>query len=75
MAKGKLYNNQGVIFDGEFKNGEMWNGIRKLYNGYGKLGFEGEYKNGDINGKVKKYDENGQLIYEGEYLNGKKKDK
>ena len=32
--------------------------------------FEGEYLNGQKNGKGKEYD-NGKLIFEGEYLNGK----
>ena len=34
--------------------------------------FEGEYLNGEKNGKGKEYDYNGQLIYEGEYLHGYK---
>ena len=37
------------------------------------LRYEGEYLNGNKNGKGKEYDINGKLIYEGEYLNGKKK--
>ena len=37
-----------------------------------KLKFEGEYLNGERNGKGKEYYENGQLKFEGEYLNGKK---
>ena len=35
-----------------------------------RLLFEGEYINGEINGKGKEYDENGRIKYEGEYLNG-----
>ena len=34
--------------------------------------FEGEYLNGEINGKGKEYYYNGELEFEGEYLNGKK---
>ena len=34
--------------------------------------FEGEYLNGQRNGKGKEYDKDGELEYEGEYLNGKK---
>ena len=34
--------------------------------------FEGEYLNGERNGKGKEYDWNGNLIFEGEYLNGLK---
>ena len=37
----------------------------------GKLEFEGEYLNGERNGKGKEYDSNGILKFEGEYLNGK----
>ena len=36
-----------------------------------KLKFEGEYLNGERNGKGKEY-WNGELIFEGEYLNGKR---
>ena len=36
------------------------------------LKFEGEYLNGEKNGKGKEYNEEGELIFEGEYLNGKK---
>ena len=38
----------------------------------GKLIYEGEYKNGEKNGKGKEYYDNGKLLYEGEYLNGKR---
>ena len=34
--------------------------------------FEGEYLNGERNGKGKEYDWTGKLIFEGEYLNGEK---
>ena len=36
----------------------------------GKLFFEGEYLNGQINGKGKAYDSSGELYFEGEYLKG-----
>ena len=41
------------------------------------LKYEGEYLNGERNGKGKEYDIKGNLIFEGEYLNGtiKKKEK
>ena len=32
--------------------------------------YEGEYLNGERNGKGKEYDTCGDLIFEGEYLNG-----
>ena len=34
--------------------------------------FEGEYLNGNRNGKGKEYMYNGNLIFEGDYLNGKR---
>ena len=37
--------------------------------------FEGEYLNGEKNGKGKEYDSDGILIYEGEYLNGERNGK
>ena len=36
------------------------------------MSYEGEYSNGERNGKGKEYNEYGELIFEGEYLNGKK---
>ena len=40
-----------------------------------EIKFEGEYFNGEINGKVKEYNYDGKLRFEGEYLNGEKKGK
>ena len=45
---------------------------RKKYNDDGNLIFEGEYLNGERNGKGKEYNYDGGLIFEGEYLNGKR---
>ena len=56
------------------KNG---NGFIKDYDDYYEdLLFEGEYKNGEKNGKgrIKEY-ESGELIFEGEYLNGERNGK
>jgi len=36
--------------------------------------FEGEYLNGERNGKGKEYNHDDTLKFEGEYLNGKKKE-
>ena len=77
-GKGKEYNDiANVSFEGEFKNGKKWNNLN-LKNGKGYLKeyknnvliFEGEYLNGERNGKGKEYNDNGKLIFEGEYLNG-----
>ena len=70
------------MFEGEFKNGQIYkgiqfkddnrkNGILKAYSD-GKLIFEGEYSNGEKNGKGKRYNYQGEIIFEGEFLNGKK---
>ena len=37
----KEYNNEILIFEGEYKNGKKWKG--KQYNSKGELTFEGEY--------------------------------
>ena len=66
----KLFKRKYVVYDK--------NGIAKEYGIYDdKLKFEGEYLNGERNGKGKEYDDNGKLEYEGEYLfneNGMEKD-
>ena len=62
---------------------EKGNKLYELKNGCGKvkiyslniLIFEGEYLNGNKNGKCKEYNDSGDLIFEGEYLNGIKNGK
>ena len=84
---GKEYNKNGIlIFEGEYSKGKKWNGILKfqnkdfeIKNGKGiikefnddNLIYEGEYLNGEKNGKCKLYINYNKLIFEGEYLNGK----
>ena len=46
--------------------------LNKEYNENRRLIFEGEYLNGEKNGKCKEYNKNGKIIFEGEYLNGMK---
>ena len=41
---------------------------------YGKLEFEGEYLNGERNGKGKEYDYKGDLKFEGEFLDDERKE-
>ena len=70
----KLWN--GIIYDKqqskyticEIKEGR---GYVKEYDFYGSMIFEGEYVNGERNGKGKEYEFN-SLIFEGNYLNGKR---
>ena len=84
---GKEYDNFGqLIFEGEYLYGKKWNGILKfqhndysIKNGKGiikeyiedNLIYEGEYNNGEKNGKCKLHFIDGKLCFEGEYLNGK----
>ena len=68
-GKGIEYNYDSKIkFEGEYLNGEKWNG--KGYDKNGKIIYE--LNNGT--GKVKEYIGN-QVVFEGEYLNGKKNGK
>ena len=63
--KGKEYFSDYLIYEGEYKNGNKWNG--KGFNGYNKVVYE--LING--NGHVKEY-KFGRLGSEGEYLKGQK---
>ena len=59
----KLFTGKYIIYESK--------GIGKEYIGNdNRLIFEGEYLNGQRNGKGKEYND-GKLIFEGEYLNGK----
>ena len=66
---GKGYNKKfKLVF--ELKNG---NGMVKEFYNNGKSKYEGEYSDGERNGKGKEYDsKTGEIIFEGEYLNGKR---
>ena len=66
----KIYNRKGEL---DFELKRMWKRKRNYNNG--KLKYEGEYLNGERNGKGKEYWYDGTLIFEGEYLNGKKLEK
>ena len=67
---GKGYNENGdIIF--EIINGK---GKGKEYNNIGDLIYEGEFLNGERNGKGKEYHDN-ILKYEGEFLNGERNGK
>ena len=64
----KLFSKRYTIYES--------NGKGREYDGfYGSLKYEGEYKNGERNGKGKEFDYNGELRFEGEYLNGKRNGK
>jgi len=69
---GKIYDSNNNIID-EWKEGK---GFVKEYDKKGNILFEGEYINGERNGKGKEYnDYNYKLIFEGEYINGLKNGK
>jgi len=70
--KEKEYDERGnIIFEGEYKNRQKWNGKGKEFLA-GNLLFEGEYENGKRwNGKGKEL-LNLDITFEGEYINGRK---
>ena len=60
--------NNNIIY--ELNEGKGY--VKEYYDLLNKIKYEGEYLNGERNGKGKEYDYNGDLIFEGEYLNNKK---
>ena len=65
--EGKGYDEKGnIIYELTNGNGK----IREYYKRW--LIFEGEYLNGNRNGKGKEYNDDGNVLFEGEYLNGKR---
>ena len=69
-GKGKEYYCDGVLkFEGEYLDGQRWNG--KGYNKNGSMDFQIK----DGSGKGKEYYNDDQLEFEGEYLNGRKNGK
>ena len=64
---GKGYDETGKVIY-ELING---NGIVKLYDDKDSLIYEGEYLNGEMNGKGKEYNHDNNFEFEGEYLKGK----
>ena len=86
-GQGKEYINETnfVLFDGQYLNGERWEGIlREYYSPLYFLIFEGEFKKGKKNGKAKEYysvpDESStnkfkfktKIKFDGNYLDGEK---
>ena len=66
-GKGReYYDNNNLKYQGEYKEGKIWNG--KGYDIKGKLEFE--VKNG--NGKGKEYKSDEKLLFEGEYWKGER---
>ena len=66
-----LVNKKMWAFEGEFKNGEAFNGKTKQFHENGQLEEEVEFKDGKANGKIKSYYPNGKLKGEGEFKDGK----
>ena len=48
---------------------------KEYYENNGNIKFEGEFLNGERNGKGKEYYNNGNIKFEGEYLNGERNGK
>ena len=69
-----------IYYESNKKNNEKYfEGIKIKeeeddYCSSGHILFEGEYLEGEINGKGKEFDYDGDLIFEGEYVNGKRKE-
>ena len=83
-GKGKEYSEEGeIIFIGEFKEGEQWEGIKKIFEEYQDeneqkikyLKYIVQIRRGIPIGKCKEFDMEGNLIYEGEFSNGKRNGK
>ena len=75
MEKGNIKEydeNDKLIFEGEYINGERKGKGKEYHYKYNRLLFEGEYINEKRNGKGKEYNLNNNLKFEGEYKNGKK---
>ena len=74
-GRGKEFDINGKItFEGEYKNGNRWNGkIKELITPmHDEIEFEGEYINGETIGIIKKYHYDGKLEFECEYKNDKR---
>ena len=67
----KVYDKNGKLYE----ISKNMKGLIKEYDHKGNLIFEGEYFNGNRNGKGKSYYANGKLYFEGEYLNGERNGK
>ena len=64
------------IFSGNYTTIYENNKKRKIYDAYtDKLIFEGEFLNGQKNGKGQEYDNNNNIIFDGEYINGERNGK
>ena len=66
--------NYKFISNGRYREYEI-KCFEKEYDNYGYLSFEGEFFNGEKNGKGKEYYYGGELKFEGDYLNGKRNGK
>ena len=66
-----LVNKKMWAFEGEFKNGEAFNGKTKQFHENGQLQEEVEFKDGKANGIVNSYYPNGKLQGVGEVKDGK----
>ena len=47
-GKGKEYEHGHLLFEGEFRNGAKWNGIKKRYDKNGKVISEEVFLNGKV---------------------------
>ena len=80
-GKGKQYSEEGeIIFIGEFKEGEQWEGIRKIFEEYEDeneqvikyMKYIAQIRRGIPIGKCKEFDIEGNLVYIGDFSEGKR---
>ena len=64
----KIFSGRYIIYESKNK-GKEYIGFDDI------LIYEGEFKNGERNGKGREYDDRGNLLYEGEFKNGKRNGK
>ncbi|MEK5304460.1 hypothetical protein NSQ69_27255 [Bacillus sp. FSL R10-2201] len=76
IKKGILYkladDNNQYFYNGRFKDGKVFNGITTLFHKNKKISYQGELKDGLINGQGSYYNEHGSVEFEGILKNGLK---
>ena len=74
-GKGTEFEDEEMIFKGEFKNGERWTGKGKKYKGsfdIKNIVYEGTYFEGKRMKENGEEYQDGKLIYKGSYSDGKR---
>jgi len=69
-GKGWIYEDKKVIFEGEYKDGDIWKGKYYQYKENESI-VEHDFSYGEKSGKVIGYYKGGKIQFKAEYLNGK----